>query len=63
MPGKWIHAGDGEFPDGWHDEIIVHTFRLNTDHSISVEATVNVYAPDGTIFGREDVKIRLPERQ
>jgi hypothetical protein len=67
MVGRWIHAGltnCTSLPEGWYDEIVVHTFRKNKNGSISVEATVNVYATEGKrIWGRDDVKIRLPKKR
>ena len=64
--GNWIHAGQegsSSLPDGWYDEIVAHTFRKNQDGSISIEAAVNVYSKDTKlVWGRDDVKIRLPRK-
>ncbi len=45
--------GSTQLPKGWHDEIVVHTFRKNDDGTVSVLALVNVYSPDGKCYSAD----------
>jgi hypothetical protein len=46
--------------DEMTDEIVAYAWRPNADGSITIQAVVNLYGPDGTQWGHGDVVIRLP---
>ncbi|TXH17103.1 MAG: hypothetical protein E6R03_04440 [Hyphomicrobiaceae bacterium] len=44
---------------GFEDEIVVGSWQPNADGSITVEACINVYGPNGLRWGTAGVRIRL----
>lgn len=46
MPGRWLSADHPEgkpLPEGWTDEIVIHTTRKMSNGTLTVIALVNVY--------------------
>lgn len=60
-PLSVFDVGSEDMPDGWYDEIVIHTIRRNKDGSVTAICHVNLYDGKGGVYSAERT-IRLTKR-
>ena len=66
MAGRWLYVGHPEakpLPQGWTDEIVIHTTRKMSNGSMTVIALVNVYDEKSVLRFTTDQVLNLRKPQ